>query len=153
MGGGVAGIALCHIVDSAQQTGLGMALGRCATCGGGDIVGVEDIMDGADAVVGMAIQAAGLKAISDHIGHRPTRRRGEVDVVGRIVAAGAGALGLMVIMQGNDVVHVGQRSVTVVATGAGLFLTQVGRLDRHAMGDVAAKSAVNVAIEIGRVTA
>ena len=154
----MASIAFGHIMDSAQQTGLRVALGSYATRCGGDIVGVWRIMDDADSVIGMAIQTACLEAIGDHIGYGSGLITVvKVDGLCRIVAAGAGAFGLFVV-QFKDVGHFGQvgqrvrRPMTEVTLGSGCFLCQVGGPDGHAMGDIAAGSAVDVAIKIGRMT-
>lgn len=110
-------------------------------------------MDGGFNFVGMAVKTAGLQSICDDLIHRPAGRSLVVDVTGRFVAGGTGAAIGWDIMQGLYIVHVCKRPMTVVTESAWLFLGQVGWPDGNAMCGVAAYSAVNMAIEIGRMTA
>jgi len=153
-GGSVTGVAPGHIMESVQQTGLGVALRSYAARCRADVVGVQDIVNGRCLFVGMAVQAARLQIIGDHLGHSPAGVIGRVDVTGRLVAGGTGTAVGRDVMQGLDVVKAVEGTMAEIAGGARRFLSQVGgRLDGNGMGDVTADSAMNVAIEIGRMAA
>lgn len=112
----VAGVTLLHVMEPGQQTGFRMALGRCATGGGGHKGGVINIMNQRFLLVGMAVQAAGrVGSGGDDIGDGNAGWEIRVDVAGRLVTGGAGPGAIRGdIMQGLDVVHIRQWSMTEI---------------------------------------
>jgi len=116
---------------------------------------MQHIVDGGCFFVGMTVEAAGLQVVCDHLlyGSELTAVVG-VDATGRGVAGTANAAFGRDIMQGLDVVKAVKGAMTFTTRRAWRFLGQVGgEIDVNGVGCVPADSAVDVAIEISRMTA
>ena len=115
---------------------------------------MQNIMDGRHGLIGMAVQTSSwIGGSGDDHGDRGTGGGAGVDITGRLVTCGACTAIGWYIMQGLDIVHGGQGPMAAVAEGARRLLSEVSGFKCYRMCCVTAKSAMDMGIKIGWVTA